>query len=518
MRSSKISNLLINWRKCFEDEKYEGLTKEEEIGLFGELTFLNKAISLTSLKNMVAEFQNHLIRHGYITSVIYPKADQNLKAGHLNLILEPGLVIQVLEPSAQESIPFKYAMYAFGFYQNTVLHLPSLEQALDNLNRLPGANYRFELAPTSKNGAFGSDVMIISMLQNPLFLKVSMSYNKDIKNELSLYPHQFQLAKGNILGLLDVWNLSYSQLNREFGQNQHSAYLDVSVPFLFLKPYIQVSQFEHNSFFDSAVFRFDSTGKSQKTVYGLEWCFSRSYQLKQSLQGSYYTENQTAYIQDIKNDVGSYELFVASLQYRLQLYKALGGSWLASVTYKKGIGARDDNNTSRDAQNREPQNRFDVFVYDVSWFYTPTFLKRLWRFEGSFRAQSSNRALYSSEQIGISGYYAIRGITSSLIGDSGYVTNQTMSTDITKEVSFFPFKARQRTWDAFFGFDYGSFSQTGGAFLDGSGQGEAMSTSIGLRMKQQDLYLELLVSKPFRTAAYRADEKGYVSWKVQWFF
>ncbi len=40
-----ISNLLINWRKCFEDEKYEGLTKEEEIGLFGELTFFNKAIS-----------------------------------------------------------------------------------------------------------------------------------------------------------------------------------------------------------------------------------------------------------------------------------------------------------------------------------------------------------------------------------------------------------------------------------------------------------------------------------------
>ena len=43
--------------------------------------------------------------------------------------------------------------------------------------------------------------------------------NKSSKNELSLYPHQFQLSKGNVLGLLDVWNVSYSQLNREFFQN-----------------------------------------------------------------------------------------------------------------------------------------------------------------------------------------------------------------------------------------------------------------------------------------------------------
>ena len=42
---NKILKLLINWRRCFEDEKFDGLSKEEEIGLIGELTIIEKLFS-----------------------------------------------------------------------------------------------------------------------------------------------------------------------------------------------------------------------------------------------------------------------------------------------------------------------------------------------------------------------------------------------------------------------------------------------------------------------------------------
>ena len=41
-----IINLLSNWRKCFENERYEGLSIEEQIGLIGELIQLEKIIQI----------------------------------------------------------------------------------------------------------------------------------------------------------------------------------------------------------------------------------------------------------------------------------------------------------------------------------------------------------------------------------------------------------------------------------------------------------------------------------------
>ena len=43
-----ILNYLMNWRRCFEDEQFEGLSKEEEIGLIGELNFINHCTSKNS--------------------------------------------------------------------------------------------------------------------------------------------------------------------------------------------------------------------------------------------------------------------------------------------------------------------------------------------------------------------------------------------------------------------------------------------------------------------------------------
>ena len=41
----KVKTHLSSWRKCFEDEHYQGLKKEEQIGLFGELTFIKEVYS-----------------------------------------------------------------------------------------------------------------------------------------------------------------------------------------------------------------------------------------------------------------------------------------------------------------------------------------------------------------------------------------------------------------------------------------------------------------------------------------
>ena len=41
----KIITYLSSWRKCFEDEHYDGLSKEEQIGLYGELSFIKEIYS-----------------------------------------------------------------------------------------------------------------------------------------------------------------------------------------------------------------------------------------------------------------------------------------------------------------------------------------------------------------------------------------------------------------------------------------------------------------------------------------
>lgn len=53
-----INKHLINWRKCFESENYEGLSLEEQIGLIGELSQLQKIIDKgISLENSLTYWQ-----------------------------------------------------------------------------------------------------------------------------------------------------------------------------------------------------------------------------------------------------------------------------------------------------------------------------------------------------------------------------------------------------------------------------------------------------------------------------
>jgi len=50
----QILTKLQSWRKCFEDEKYAGLSIEEQIGLFGELNYIKKTLSKNiSLQNIL---------------------------------------------------------------------------------------------------------------------------------------------------------------------------------------------------------------------------------------------------------------------------------------------------------------------------------------------------------------------------------------------------------------------------------------------------------------------------------
>jgi len=51
-----IVNLLNSWKKFFEDEKFEGLSKEEELGLIGELHFIKILLKKFDFKTILSNW------------------------------------------------------------------------------------------------------------------------------------------------------------------------------------------------------------------------------------------------------------------------------------------------------------------------------------------------------------------------------------------------------------------------------------------------------------------------------
>jgi hemolysin activation/secretion protein len=106
-----------------------------------------QCLSLAEIKSLQRQLSNRLLDQGYITSrILMP--EQSLADGSLELMLLAGR-LEVIE---SESLSSSLVAAALPGGSDDIIRLPAMEQAVENLNRLPGLEASLDIEPGSKTG------------------------------------------------------------------------------------------------------------------------------------------------------------------------------------------------------------------------------------------------------------------------------------------------------------------------------------------------------------------------------
>ncbi len=110
---------------------------------------LGRCLGAKGINILMGQLQNPLIGHGYVTSrVLAPQ--QDLSKEVLRLVVMLGYVRQVLLTDDSDKYVTLYS--AFPAHSGDVLDLRSIEQGLENLQRLPTVQANMEIVPGDKPG------------------------------------------------------------------------------------------------------------------------------------------------------------------------------------------------------------------------------------------------------------------------------------------------------------------------------------------------------------------------------
>ncbi|MDR2080447.1 MAG: ShlB/FhaC/HecB family hemolysin secretion/activation protein [Campylobacteraceae bacterium] len=421
--------------------------------------YLNKCDSLGDLKNLTNEINALYIDKGYITSQVY-LSSQNIAKGDLTLQAVEGRIDNIFP---QE----RYVSNAFTGQKSDYLNIRDIENAIENINRLPSNHATMKLNPSERvgytdiiventptrrfggsigidnygskktgkaqiNGKINIDNIIGINDQANIFLNFSDKYTKDENSKGNGYDYSFPIGKTT---------LSFSQRNSKFEQNVKTG----SSVFL--------SQGATKTYSFDAQYKLYHDQKNRINIG--------------ALISNYRTKNHFAYVY---LDSSSYRLSKLTLSADY-LYQIPGFYTFINFAYARGVDL---------FQNYHATELNDEYsIYNISF----SAMKDFYSFRYSLNAymQFTDDSLFGSDKISIGGVYSVRGFNKSgLSGNEGYYVRNELSYNTYYEI------AGGISGSYFIALDGGEINSD-----DESFGGKLMGSSFGAKLRSKDFEASL---------------------------
>lgn len=170
----KLLTEITNWRKCFEDENYEGLTKEEQLGLYGELSVIEEIYSKNISPENILKYwfgpdrglHDFKFPNFFLEVKTYSKKKNKIKINNIDQL-------------------------NYKFYSN--LHLGCVEIEIDNIGK--------------------SLVELITSIQEGIFKEPSL--NNKFNEKLNAYGY-FEMHKDNYNNRFQMNGINFFKVENNF--------------------------------------------------------------------------------------------------------------------------------------------------------------------------------------------------------------------------------------------------------------------------------------------------------------
>jgi hemolysin activation/secretion protein len=268
-------------------------------------TYLGQCLIAEEINAMLGDLNGWYQRKGWTTTRVYA-AEQDINGGELVLRVVAGRIegYRYIDKAGDDRLTYAFPQVSDGF-----LNLRDLEQGLENLNRVPSQEAKFQLYPGKEPG---TSVIVVEMTEKPRTRWTEMVDNSG-NTSMGHWRSNTEFAIDNLLGRNDQLAIGY---NRNLDRGT------LGSTFEGLTANYSVSNGNHLWGTSLAVFRTDFTlpginqnyllqTRSKKAGVSYEYLVTRDQSSKFSFIAGLDFTHQRSYTQDINIDSQYRRLAVA---------------------------------------------------------------------------------------------------------------------------------------------------------------------------------------------------------------
>lgn len=352
--------------------------------------------------------QDSLIERGFVTSrVLVPP--QNLSAGVVQLQVLPGR-IQAMRPSSGSVLDAQQLTVASPAKVGDILNLRDLEQALENLQRVPTAQADIRIEPGSEPGS--SDWVVQYSQGFPL--RGTLSLDDSGSASTGKYQGSATLSWDNPLGLNDLFYFTRNNdLSQQLGGSDpggrgtqgHTLHYNLPVGYWSLGWTGSSSRYYQSVAGQTQTYVYSGISDTNELV--LSRIVYRSAQGKTTANLKAYSRSSRNYVDDTevqiqRRSVGGWELGLGHKQF-------VGVSTLDSALRIKR-GTKDfDSIDAPEESTGQGTARFTLWQFDAIWTQPLRWGFQALRWNSNLRVQGNETPLTPQDRFAIGGRYTVRG-------------------------------------------------------------------------------------------------------------
>lgn len=369
---------------------------------------------------VIKRMQNAIIARGYVTTRILA-APQDLKAGTLTLTVVPGRINAVRFASEEGRTPALWNALAVG--PGDLLNLRDIEQALENLQRVPTAAVDIQIAPPQEGAQDkpGESDLVISWAQRAP-VRVSLTLDDAGSQSTGKLQAGATLSLDNLAGLSDLFyfNAGKSVFNgSDRGTDSWSTHYSVPLGWWLLGA--NASEYDYRQTVAGAYETYEYSGSSRNAELRLTRMLFRNAHAKTSMHARGWYRESDNFIDDTeilvqRRRMAGWELGIAHRHF-------IGKATLdANLAYRRGTGAFNALQAPEEGFG-EGTARGKVVTADAQLTVPMQWGRQGLRYTGSWRAQWNRSRLVPQDRFSIGGRYTVRGFDGelSLTGERGWL-------------------------------------------------------------------------------------------------
>lgn len=424
----------IAFFKKFQDELNDKKAEDSPIG---------RCIGSQGVVILYKRIQNRLIARGYITTRI-GLSRQDLSMGEIVFSLIPGRLRSVVfESNVAQGGRLATAL---PFAKGDVLNLRDIEQALENLERVPSARADIQIAPGDLPGE--SDLRVL--YEQSRSLRGSLSLDNSGMKTTGRYQGGVSLFWDNPGRLNDTFYLTFNR-NLDHWESKAGSWSSVvhySVPMDYWTFSLTRSESRSDQIVAGAFVDYHYRSWQRDAEVSVRRILHRDRNGKSSFRLSGFQRVYKNYIDD--TEVRVQRRVAGGWEAELEHQQSLGNTAVSGhIGYKRGTGAFHALSAPEEAFG-EGSARFGIVRAGLALDTPFEFLGREFRYHGDWRVRWNRTPLSSPDRFMIGGRYTVRGFDGEVVlsAERGWL--------VRNEVSM----ALKQGAAGYVGVDYG---QVGGA-------------------------------------------------------
>lgn len=380
---------------------------------------LRKCLGAQGVGVLQQRAQQALVERGFVTSRIVVQG-QDLRSGSLVLTVVPGTLAGT---RSEGDVPPSSVQSALPLHAGDTLNLRDVEQALENLQRVPTVQADIQIAPAATPDQ--SELVIRRQAATPV--RVSFSLDDSGAKTTGRYQGSATLSWDNPLDLNDLFYVSYgsdAQGGDPGPRGNQSTTVHYSLPWGYWAFGLTASDASYYQTVAGSTTAYTYSGSSGSTELKTSRLFYRDA-----------TRKSTVYLKALerhaRNFINGTEVLVqrrASSLWELGLeHKAFigRGTLQLGLAYKRGtrdFAAIDAPEEASGTGTARPS----FYSADLAWATPWTPWQAPLGYQATLRVQATDVALAAPDRFALGGRHTVRGFDgeNSLSGDTGWLARQ----------------------------------------------------------------------------------------------